>query len=114
MKFRLIHEPMPRAFPSAIIENLQPLIDGGRYPVKRVVAEDLVVEADIFKDGHDVLAAVLEWRVVGKRAWRETPMIFDHNDRWRRVCTLCDETIYEYTVETRTDSFRSRRRVFEA
>ena len=65
---------MPRAFPSAIIENLQPLIDGGRYPVKRVVDDDLVVEADIFKDGHDVVAAVLKWRVLGKRALRETPM----------------------------------------
>ena len=46
-----------RAFPTAVIENLQPLVDGGRYPVKRVVGEDLVVEADIFKDGHDVVAA---------------------------------------------------------
>ena len=51
---------MPRAFPTAVIENLQPLIDGGRYPVKRVVGEDLVVEADVFKDGHDVVAAVSE------------------------------------------------------
>ncbi len=53
---------MPRAFPTAVIENLQPLIDGGRYPVKRVVGEDLVVEADVFKDGHDVVAATQqEW-----------------------------------------------------
>ena len=58
---------MPRAFPTAVIENLQPLIDGGRYPIKRVVGEDLVVEADIFKDGHDVVAAVLKWRCSAKR-----------------------------------------------
>ncbi len=56
---------MLRAFPTAVIENLQPLIDGGRYPVKRVVGEDLAVEADIFKDGHDVVAAILKWRMVG-------------------------------------------------
>ena len=49
------------AFPSAVIENLQPLIDGGRYPIKRVTGEDLVVEADIFKEGHDVVAAALKW-----------------------------------------------------
>src|SRR5213082_4183746 len=67
---------MSRAFPSVVIENLQPLIDGGRYPIKRIVGEDLVVDADIFKDGHDVVAAVLKWRVLGKRAWRETPMTF--------------------------------------
>jgi starch synthase (maltosyl-transferring) len=98
---------MSRAFPSVVIENLQPLIDGGRYPVKRIIGEDLVVEADIFKDGHDVVAAILKWRVIGKRAWRETPMNFVDNDRWRGICTLYDEAIHEYTVEAWTDTFRS-------
>jgi starch synthase (maltosyl-transferring) len=98
---------MARAFPSVVIENLQPLLDGGRYPIKRIVGEDLVVEADIFKDGHDVVAAILKWRVLGKRAWRETPMNFVDNDRWRGVCTLYDEAIHEYTVEAWTDTFRS-------
>jgi len=98
---------MARAFSSVVIENLQPLIDGGRYPVKRIVGEDLVVEADIFKDGHDIVAAILRWRVLGKRAWRETPMNFVDNDRWRGVCTLYDEAIHEYTVEASTDTFRS-------
>ena len=103
---------MPRAFPSAIIENLEPLIDGGRYPVKRVVGEDLVVEADIFKDGHDVVAAVLKWRILGKQQWRETPMVFVDNDRWRGVCTLYDNAIHEYTVEAWTDAFRGWQREF--
>jgi len=86
---------MSRAFPSAVIENLQPLVDGGRYPTKRIVGEDLVVEADIFKDGHDVVAAVLKWRVLGERRWRETPMAYIDNDRWRGVCTLYDIAVYE-------------------
>src|SRR5205809_125867 len=101
---------MPRAFPSAVIENLQPLIDGGRYPVKRIAGEDLVVEADIFKDGHDVVAAVLKWRAVGKRSWRETAMVFVDNDRWRGVCALYDQGTHEYTVEAWTDMFRSWQR----
>ena len=37
---------MVRTFPAVVIENLSPLVDGGRYPVKRVVGEDLIVEAD--------------------------------------------------------------------
>ena len=100
-------------FRSVVIENLQPLLDGGHYPIKRVIGEDLVVEADIFKDGHDVVAAVLKWRVVGKRACRETPMSFVDNDRWRGVCTLYDEAIHEYTVEAWTDTFRSWQSEFE-
>ncbi len=105
---------MTRAFPSAVIENLQPLIDGGRYPVKRVVGEDLVVEADVFKDGHDVVAAVLRWRLVGETRWHETPMSFVDNDRWRGVCTLYEVGIYEYTVEAWTDTFRGWQREFAA
>jgi starch synthase (maltosyl-transferring) len=98
---------MAGTFPFVVIENLQPLIEGGRYPIKRIVGEDLAVEADIFKDGHDVVAAILKWRVLGKRTWRETPMSFVDNDRWRGVCTLYDEAVHEYTVEAWTDTFRS-------
>src|SRR5438094_8801661 len=101
---------MARAFPSVVIDNVQPLIDCGRCPIKRIVGEDLVVEADIFKDGHDGVAAVLKWRVVGKRAWRETPLSFVDNDRWHGVCTVYAEAIHECTVEAWTDTFRSWQR----
>src|SRR5881392_4371007 len=96
---------MLRAFPSAVIENLQPLIDGGRYPIKRVTGEDLVVEADIFKEGHDVVAAALKWRMLGETRWHETPMKLIDNDRWRGACTLYENAIYEYTVEAWIDAF---------
>jgi starch synthase (maltosyl-transferring) len=105
---------MLRAFPTAVIENLRPLVDGGRYPVKRVAGQDLVVEADIFKDGHDVVAAVLKWRVVGENGWHEAPMAYIDNDRWRGICTLYDSAIYEYTVEAWADTFRGWQREFVA
>src|SRR6185369_4462949 len=103
---------MTRVFPSVVIDNVQPLIDCGRSPIKRILGEDLVVEADIFKDGHDVVAAVLKWRVVGQRAWRETPMAFLDNDRWRGACPLYDQAIHEYTIEAWTDTFRSWQQEF--
>src|ERR1700745_3533160 len=103
---------MARVFPSVVIDNVQPLIDCGRSPIKRVLGEDLVVEADIFKDGHATVAAVLKWRVVGKRAWRQTPMAFVDNDRWRGVCTLYDQAIHEYTVEAWKETFRSWQQAF--
>jgi starch synthase (maltosyl-transferring) len=103
---------MLRAFPTVVIENLQPLIEGGRYPVKRVVGEDLVVEADVFKDGHDVVAATLRWRIIGESRWHETPMIYIDNDRWRGSCTFYENAVYEYTVEAWTDTFRGWQREF--
>src|SRR5438128_2244320 len=103
---------MARAFPSAVIENLRPLSDGGRYPVKRIVEDDLAVEADVFKDGHDIVAAALKWRLVGQPRWHETAMSFIDNDRWRGVCSLNEVGTYEYTVEAWTDTFRSWRDEF--
>jgi starch synthase (maltosyl-transferring) len=96
---------MLRAFPAVVIENLSPLVDGGRYPIKRAIGEDLAVEADIFKDGHDVVAASLRWRLVGATSWHETPMHFIDNDRWGAVCTFYENATYEYTVEAWTDTF---------
>jgi starch synthase (maltosyl-transferring) len=105
---------MSRAFPTAVIENLRPLIDGGRYPVKRVVGDDLAVEADVFKDGHDVVAAALKWRALGETSWHETPMTLVDNDRWRGVCTVYENATYEYTVEAWTDTFRGWQHEFAA
>ncbi len=105
---------MLSAFPTAVIENLQPLVDGGRYPIKRVVGEDLVVEADVFKDGHDIVAAHLKWRVLGETHWHETAMTLVENDRWRGVCTLYENTTYEYTVEAWADSFAGWQHEFTA
>src|SRR5207302_6197943 len=104
---------MARAFPSAVIENLRPLVDGGRYPIKRIARDDLAVEADIFKDGHDVVAAVLKWRLVGEERWHETPMTHVDNDRWRGACTLYENATYEFTVEAWADTFRGWQREFK-
>ncbi|MDQ6624128.1 MAG: DUF3416 domain-containing protein, partial [Verrucomicrobiota bacterium] len=97
-----------------MIENLQPLVDGGRYPIKRVVGEDLVVEADVFKDGHDVVAARLKWRALGEVHWHETAMTHLGNDRWRGVCSLYRNTTYEYTVEAWADTFAGWQHEFAA
>jgi starch synthase (maltosyl-transferring) len=44
---------------TVVIERIAPELDGGRYPVKRVVGDQLLVSADIFADGHDLLDAAL-------------------------------------------------------
>jgi starch synthase (maltosyl-transferring) len=93
--------------PAAVIEAVTPLIEGGRYPVKRVAGEDLVVEADVFKDGHDVVTAVLKWRQAGETKWHETPMTPLVNDRWRATCSLFENATYEYTLEAWGDTFCS-------
>ncbi|MGE0384492.1 MAG: alpha-1,4-glucan--maltose-1-phosphate maltosyltransferase [Gammaproteobacteria bacterium] len=67
----------------AVIERVTPSVDEGRFPVKRVLGERVVVEADCFADGHDAVVARLRWRRLDRPQWTEVPMVSIGNDRWR-------------------------------
>src|SRR5229473_6871691 len=62
---RVRSDRMPARQGSILIENVQPQIDCGRHPVKRVAGETVRVTADVLKEGHDELAVVLRWRKLG-------------------------------------------------
>jgi starch synthase (maltosyl-transferring) len=98
---------MTRVRRPIVIERVQPSVDGGRHPVKRVVGETLLVTADIFKDGHDLLAAAIRYRAAGEAAWRESPLRLVDNDSWAGSFRLEANTRYRYTVEAWTDTFGS-------
>ena len=102
--------------PTVVIEAVSPLVEGGRYPIKRAVGEDILVEADIFKDGHDVVSALLKWRKQGLTKWYETPMqcIDPYNrDRWSGVFSVFENAVYEFTIEAWGDYFRTWQHEFE-
>jgi starch synthase (maltosyl-transferring) len=90
---------------TVVMENLAPLVDGGRYPVKRVVGQPVRVTADIFKDGHDVVRAVVKWRELGKKKWHEEPMRPEGNDAWSGEFVLPAEGEFEFTVEAWPDTW---------
>lgn len=104
---------MTPQFTTVVIENLSPLIDGGRYPIKRAQGQDLTVEADVFMAGHDVVSTLLKWRMVGESRWHETPMKSLINDRWRATLSLFENTPHEYTIEAWIDAFRSWQHEFK-
>ncbi|WP_051630420.1 alpha-1,4-glucan--maltose-1-phosphate maltosyltransferase [Afifella pfennigii] len=91
------------------IEKVTPEIDGGRFAAKAAIGEIVVVEADIFCDGHDIIDAALLTRRKGEAAWRETPMHLFDNDRWRAAFSPCENTTYEYTIMAWRDLFASWR-----
>ncbi len=90
-----------------VIEGLRPEVDGGRFAIKRVVGERVVVEADAFCDGHDSLGCVLAFRREEESAWRETEMAPLGNDRWRGEFTVDGVGRWRYTVLAWVDPFRS-------
>jgi len=95
------------------IEDIFPLVDGGRFPVKRIVGERVEVWADIYRDGHDVIAAALVWRRETDREWRREPMAHSSNDRWGGSFVPDQPGRYLYAIEAWTDEFATWRRGFE-
>ena len=90
-----------------VIENVTPEVDGGRFAIKRVVGESVVVEADINADGHQVLDAVLCFRAAGERSWSETPMRAIGNDRWQGRFQVPEFKPYSYTVQAWLDPYKT-------
>src|SRR5260221_2306431 len=72
----------PSMLRRVVVEAVTPQVDEGRYPAKTTTGEDVVVEADVFADGHDVLAAVVLWRRRGAATWRETKKAPLGDDPW--------------------------------
>jgi starch synthase (maltosyl-transferring) len=93
----------------AVVENVKPEIDGGRFPAKRTVGDKVAVEADIFADGHDLLSAVLKYRGKNDKGWTEVPMTPLDNDRWRAEFTVEGIGTYLYTIEAWVDRFETWR-----
>ena len=59
---------MPRDRRRVVIEHVTPVVDGGRFPVKRGVGEPIDVLADVFADGNDLLRVMLRHRVIATGA----------------------------------------------
>ena len=88
-----------------MIERVCPEIDCGRFAIKRVVGEFVTVEADIFADGHDLVAADVLYRPAREEIWQRLPMKSLGNDRWQGEFPAAENGLYRYTVEGWIDRF---------
>ena len=90
-----------------VVEGVTPEIDAGKFPIKRIVGDKVVVEADVFADGHDALSCALLYRKETDAEWTEVPMEPLVNDRWRGAFTVQEIGRYRYTVCAWVDRFKS-------
>ncbi len=93
----------------AVLEGLEPQVDAGRFPVKRVVGDTVVARIDAFTDGHDQLRVRLRYRHESASEWRESPMQALGNDRWEGSFAVSELGRYRYTVTAWVDHFLSWR-----
>ena len=95
------------------IEGVYPAIDSGRFAVKRIAGERVEVWADVYRDGHNIIAADLVWRHEHDREWRRSPMTLQANDRWVGAFVPDQLGRYFYAIEAWTDEFATWRHGFE-
>jgi starch synthase (maltosyl-transferring) len=110
----VLPRPHDRTAPPRIqILNPAPMIDCGRFPAKRTVGEWVEVSADVFRDGHEILRAVVRYRGPGDREWREAPMRWIDRevdgDRWAGAFEVDRVGRWEFTVEAWSDLFATWR-----
>jgi starch synthase (maltosyl-transferring) len=96
-----------------VIEGVTPEIDGGQFAIKRIRGEPVVVEADVFVDGHEVICCALIFRRESESDWREATMEALANDRWRGSFVAAELGRYVYTITAWVDRFKSWRRDLE-
>jgi starch synthase (maltosyl-transferring) len=96
--------PLPKSpQPRIQIQAVEPLLDCGRYPVKRTVGDRIEVYATVFKDGHDTLGGAVSVRAPGDSRWREEPLAPLGNDRWGGAFLVDRPGRWQFRVAAWTD-----------
>jgi starch synthase (maltosyl-transferring) len=103
-------QPRTQAPPARIrIQLPQPAIECGRWPIKRTVGDTVAVSADIFRDGHEVLRAIVRSRRAGARQWNESPMhpVDAHHNgvRWAGEFTVDSIGPWQWSIQAWVDVF---------
>jgi starch synthase (maltosyl-transferring) len=93
-----------------VIESVRPQVDGGRYPIKRVIGEQVEVHVDVFADGHDAVSVELLFKYEQEKEWSRLPMDFRYNDHWVASFPVTKLGRYQYTVRGWTDPFLTWKR----
>ena len=95
--------------PRLAVEAITPSVEHGRFAAKCVAGDMFEVEADIFGDGHDLVAAAVLWRPAGEVEWREAAMQPIGNDRWRAQIQLSYVGRHHYRVSAWRDGYATYR-----
>jgi len=94
------NRPSPK---HVVVEAVLPQINKGACPIKRVVGEKVAVEAHVFTDGHETVAARLLYRREDEKTWRPVVMAAMGNDVWRAEFLIEEMQPYCYTVQAWPD-----------
>ena len=89
----------------AVIENIIPSVDFGRFAAKSSVGEAIAVSADAFADGHSQIRVAIKHRVDQGGDWHLAEMSPVINDRWAGEFEVYECGIHEFAVIAWVDHF---------
>ena len=96
--------PLPKTpQPRIQIQAVEPIVDCGRYAVKRTVGDTVDVYATVVKDGHDTLGGAVRVKGPGDKDWREEPLGLLGVDRWGGTFTPDRPGRWQFQVAAWTD-----------
>jgi starch synthase (maltosyl-transferring) len=99
--------------PRITIEDLSPDVDHGRFRAKRCVGDTVAVSATIFRDGHDMIRAVVRYAPPDSNRWTEVemrPAPPEHGpDRWTAPFSLDQLGRWRWTIDAWSDAFATWR-----
>ena len=82
-----------------VIENVLPQLDGGAFAIKRIIGQKVVVTADVFSDGHDVIECQVKYKHEKDKKWQQVRMRPTENDAWTAEFEVDKQGTYTYFVE---------------
>ncbi len=97
--------PKPMRVARAVIEDVRPAVEGGRFPAKAAVGDIVAVEATAFCDGHDLLACELRFQRDGEPTWTTAEMASLGDDRWRGAFGVEQVGRYRFVVRAGVDRY---------
>ena len=82
-----------------IIENVLPQLDGGAFFIKRIIGQNVDVSANVFGDGHDIIACCVKYKHENEKKWQEVRLSPTGNDEWNATFKAEKQGYYSYFIE---------------
>ncbi len=82
-----------------VIDRVFPQVNGGQFPIKRVVGQIVQVSADVLVDGHDLIEASILFKHEKESKWKEVRMDPTYNDEWIGAFVVHKQGFYNYKVQ---------------
>lgn len=97
----------PRGRERVVIDRIIPGVDDGSFPLKRVIGDQIRIEAHLIVEGHELIRAVFRFRKVGGKEWHEIPMHPAGNDEYMVDWQPPEVAVWEYDVAAWSDDFEN-------